>query len=324
MTSRERFRLTMSYGRPDRPPLFEEGLRDDVMERWRAQGLASEDELRAMVTFDRRERITLDTSPKPALTAPMPCDADMSELRRRFNASAPGRLPEEWGQCIEQWRTRDTVLELFVHSGFFLTQGADIWDRVHRILLMSHDAPDRVLGVMEAVGACATELVRRVLADVEVDMAIFSEPISGPDRPLLGPRMYERLVLSTYRPIVAELHRGGCAAIVFQTYANTRALLPSVVEAGFNCLWAVESGEGAMDYAEIRREFGRDLRLIGGIDLDLLRTDPPTIRQAMRRIVPPLLADGGYVPLADGRVRSDVHLANYLCYREELMRLTAA
>ncbi len=34
--------------------------------------------------------------------------------------------------------------------------------------------------------------------------------------------------------------------------------------------------------------------------------------------MPPLLAQGGYVPLADGRVRANVPLENYLYYRRLL------
>ncbi len=312
----------MAYQTPDRPPLFEEGLRDDVLARWQSEGIESADRLREMVSYDLRERITLDLGPHPQLPTPVPCDSDAETLRRSLDPMDPSRLPEDWTDCTDRWLSRDAVLEVWAHSGFFLTQAADVWDRVHRILLLSHDEPERVRMVMEAVAACAVGLIKRMPKAIEVDMAIFSEPISGPDRPLLGPRMYRELALSTYRPIIEALSEAGCKTIVFQTYANSRALLKAVVEAGFNCLWSVEAGEGAMDYSEIRREFGRDLRLIGGIDLDILRTDPPTIRRAMERIVAPLLNEGGYVPLADGRVRADVPLANYLCYREELERLT--
>jgi hypothetical protein len=73
-----------------------------------------------------------------------------------------------------------------------------------------------------------------------------------------------------------------------------------------------------MDYAGLRQEFGKDLRLIGGIDLDVLRLDKGAIQQEVLQVVPPLLADGGYVPLADGRVRADVPLENYLFYRQLL------
>jgi hypothetical protein len=37
--------------------------------------------------------------------------------------------------------------------------------------------------------------------------------------------------------------------------------------------------------------------------------------------VPPLLEDGGYIPLADGRVREDVPFENYVCHRQLLEQL---
>jgi hypothetical protein len=69
-------------------------------------------------------------------------------------------------------------------------------------------------------------------------------------------------------------------------------------------------------------EYGKKLRLIGGIDLDVLRQDKEAIRVEVEEKVPPLLAQGGYVPLADGRVREDIPLENYLYYRELLQRVT--
>ncbi len=39
MNSRQRFHETMHYGRPDRAPLFQEGIRAEVLESWHTQGL---------------------------------------------------------------------------------------------------------------------------------------------------------------------------------------------------------------------------------------------------------------------------------------------
>jgi hypothetical protein len=77
-----------------------------------------------------------------------------------------------------------------------------------------------------------------------------------------------------------------------------------------------------MDYRDLRREFGRDLRLIGGVDLDVLRLDKESIKREVYEKVPPLLADGGFVPLADGRVRKDIPLENYLYYRRLFEEVT--
>jgi hypothetical protein len=78
-----------------------------------------------------------------------------------------------------------------------------------------------------------------------------------------------------------------------------------------------------MDYRSLRKQFGKDLRLIGGIDLDALRHSKDRIYSELNEKLPPLLAEGGYVPLADGRVREDVPFENYLYYRELLQKLTS-
>ena len=116
--------------------------------------------------------------------------------------------------------------------------------------------------------------------------------------------------------------RHGVAAICYLTYANSRALLPAVLKSGFNCLWACEVNAQAMDCRDIRREFGRDLRLIGGIDLDALSMGKKAIRNEIVRTVPPLLAEGGYIPLADGRVRANIPFGNYVYYRQLLQKVT--
>jgi uroporphyrinogen-III decarboxylase len=133
--------------------------------------------------------------------------------------------------------------------------------------------------------------------------------------------MYEEFVLPSYDPLLQVLRRHDVETLVFSTYANARLLIPSILKWGFNCLWAYEVSVEAMDYRDIRREFGRDLRLIGGIDLDALRTSREAIRHEIETKVPPLVADGGYVPLADGRVREDVTFEHYAYYRETLRRV---
>ena len=73
-----------------------------------------------------------------------------------------------------------------------------------------------------------------------------------------------------------------------------------------------------MDYRDLRHEFGHDLRLIGGIDLDALRQSKEAIRREVEEKVPYLVADGGYIPLADGRIRKDILFDHYIYYRRIL------
>jgi hypothetical protein len=175
---------------------------------------------------------------------------------------------------------------------------------------------------MEIQGDFNARMALKVLQEVEVDAAVFSEPIGGNAGPLISPRMYEDFVLKSYEPLLDVLYRHNVEIIIFRTYANARLLLPSILKRGFNCLWACEVDASAMDYRDIRREFGRDLRLIGGVDLDALRRGKEAIRREIMEKVPPLLESGGYIPLADGRVREDVRYEDYLYYRELLAEVT--
>jgi uroporphyrinogen decarboxylase len=134
--------------------------------------------------------------------------------------------------------------------------------------------------------------------------------------------MYEDMVLRSYEPVLEVLNKYAVETTAFVTYANARVLLPSIIKWRFNCLWACEVNIEEMDYRNIRQEFGRELRLIGGIDLDALRRDKDTIRREIEEKVPPLVADGGYVPLADGRIRADVPFENYVYYRRLLEEVT--
>lgn len=323
VTTRERFRRTLGYSCPDRPPLFDEGLRDEVLVRWRSEGLPQDADLQDLFRYDRRESLSIDFGPRPGLGRPVETRRDLREFRKRLDPTDPGRLPIDWDQIVARESSRTDLLQLFVHNGLFLTHGADRWPGVTALLYRVHDDPILVRGVLEAYAECVVGVLARVLPHVQPDFIGFSEPISGPDRPLISPRMYRSLVLPSYTAILRAARAGGCRAIVFQTYANSRALLPAVVEAGFDCLWSVESPPGSMDYAQIRREFGRDLRLIGGIDLDTLRQPSDAIRRDLLAAVPPLLADGGYIPLADGRVRPDISFESYRAYRDLLSEMTA-
>jgi len=318
MSNRQRFQETMHYGRPDRPPYFEEGIREEVVAAWRQQGLAADADLATLFPSDPTEYIEPEFDPLPEFECWPSSRAELAELEKRLDPADTARLPEGWTEQVQSLRDRDTVRMLQVHQGFFLSAGVMGWGRFADVMRALTGDPGYVHRLMEICGEFSASLVERMLAEVSIDAAVFSEPIGDNGGPLISPRMYEEFVLSSYEPVLQVLRRHGVDTLVFLTYANARLLIPSILERGFNCLWACEVFGDAMDYRDIRREFGRDLRLIGGIDLDALRQGRDAIREEIETKVPPLLASGGYVPLADGRVREDVAFEDYAYYRETL------
>lgn len=320
MSARRRFHETLAFGRPDRVPLWEEGLRDDVLARWHTEGLPAGQDLADIFTYDQREQIEVNLD--PARTGAVLKDrAAVRTWREGLDANDDARLPQDWAAQVLHWQNREHVLELPVHRGLFRTMEVTRWAELESVIYLLADQPGVVREIMDEYAAFAAALADRVLREVNVDFASFSEPIGSNHAPIVSPASYRDIVLASYRPVLDVMHRHGVRWIVFVTYANARVLLRDVIDAGFNVLWAVETESTAMNYRSIRGEYGRDLRLIGGIDLDVLTCDASDINRELLTEVPPLLADGGYIPLADGRVRSSVPFANYACYRRLLEEL---
>jgi len=323
MTSRERFRKTLAFEPGDRVPLLKEGIREEVVEEWRKQGLAENETLDDIFHYDQREEIWLDLEPIPALERwPHNC-GELDSLRSRLDIHDRARLPEDWLEIKRRIEHNHAIAILRVHRGFFLSLGVNDWTRFLEVMYLIQDDPTLVRAILEVQGDFSARLVEHVLTEITVDAALFSEPIGGNDRPLLSPDMYEEFVLPSLQPLFSVLEANKVKTRIFRTYANVRQLLPVIVNSGFNCLWACETNIADMDYLDIRQKFGQDLGLIGGLDLDALRKDKHAIETELRGKVPPLLASGGYIPLADGRVRNDVPFRNYVFYRRLLEDLVS-
>jgi len=311
----------MSYGQPDRVPYFEEGIREDVIKTWKTQGMPVGIPFSEIFSIDRRVEIMPELEPRPSLTRWPSERSDLITLDRSLDPDDPGRLPADWPLLVGSWSGHEDALMLRVHRGLYQTLGVSAWQRFSEVNTLLMDDPELVHEALEIQASFAARLVRRVLSEVEVDAAIFSEPISGNSGPLISPQMFEEFLFPSYKPVLEVLHEYGVKTIIFRTYANARILVPAVLKWGFNCLWACEDSVGAMDYGDLRREFGHELRLIGGINVDVLRKDKETIQREVEEKVPPLLEEGGFIPLADGRIRSYVPYENYVFYRTLLTKV---
>lgn len=321
MNGRERFQKIMGYDQPDRAPLFKEGIRDDVIETWHSEGMPRDKVLAELFKIDQRIDVQPELEPRPRL-AQWPVErAHLKEFEHNLNPEDPGRLPVDWQERVDEYATQDKPIMLRVHRGLYQTLGVIDWRGFADVNLLLIDDPKLAHDLLEIQANFAARLVQRILSEVNVDAAIFSEPISDNNGPLISPKMFESFGYTSYSPLLEVLQRSGVQTIIFRSYANARFLLPVILKWGFNCLWACEENFGDMDYRIIRREFGRELRLIGGIDVDILRQDKESIRREVMEKVPSLLADGGFIPLADGRIRANVPYENYDYYRNLLEKV---
>jgi hypothetical protein len=311
----------MQSGQPDRPTLFDEGQREEVLAAWRLQGMPDGATLAELFAIDERDEIEPDLYPSPDLE-PWPTRLEaLDALQDALNPDDPARLPDNWDALVQGWRDRQQTVMLRVHRGFFQSIGVYDWRRFYQMMLLVKDAQHAVHKMLEIQGEFNARITERVLRDIQVDAAVFGEPIGDNTGPLISPRTYRELVLPTYQPVIEVLQRYNIRTIILRAFANIHPLIPDLLKAGINCLWVVEVQALEMEYPRLRKEFGNDLRLIGGLDLDVLRGDRELIRRELEEKVPLLLEQGGFAPLLDGRVRQNITWENYCYYRELLEQL---
>ena len=83
---------------------------------------------------------------------------------------------------------------------------------------------------------------------------------------------------------------------------------------GVDTLWPIER---ASDFhpMEIRKEFGKSLRLWGGVDKRVLAQGDEAIRSHLKELIP-LIEQGGYIPTVDHLIPPEVSWDNFQFYME--------
>jgi uroporphyrinogen decarboxylase len=138
--------------------------------------------------------------------------------------------------------------------------------------------------------------------------------------PLLGPAHFRRFLVPHYRRLTDLLHRHGVDVVWVDCDGKIDALLPLWLDAGVNCMMPVEVGTWGADPVRLRREYGRDLLMMGGYDKRILSRNQAEIEAEIQRLAP-LVEEGGYIPFCDHRVPPDVPLENYVLYVETARRV---
>ena len=316
MNERERFRLLFRGAAVDRPPLLEEGVRDGVLEAWRAQGLPPGKTHLEIFGLTPHENIGPDITPLSDGSVPL-VSMSTRDYRRAFRVTR-GRFPKDWRKTARRLEDRNHIVCLWASRGFFQALGVEDWATFRPVMRALIKNPSGVRDKAEIYGEFCARMLEMALRDVEPEFIYLSEPISDNRGSLISPAMFEEFMIPAYKQVISTAKRLGCGNILVSTYGNSALLFPCMIRAGVTLLWISEAAEVPdLDYRCLRRRFGTELGLIGGIPLSLLRSETAEgMKIRLREIIDPLLEAGRYIPLAGGRIREDVRWPIYKGYRE--------
>jgi len=223
--------------------------------------------------------------------------------------SAPGA--DNFEEAREILNSSRWPVEITVGSLFGKTRN---WVGLTKLSYMLFDNEDLVAKIMAHLADLSLSVVSRFLEamDAPVEYANWWEDMAFNKGPLISPRHIKKLIIPNYRRVNDYLHSKGIDIIGVDSDGRLDKLIPLWLESGINFVYPNEVAAGN-DVAALRKRFGREMRLIGGIDKRALAKGRDAIKEELDRRLP-LVADGGYLPSVDHSVPPDISFNNYMTY----------
>ena len=234
-------------------------------------------------------------------------------LQPRFEERVPGN----WADLVAHLPARTDPLVNFADRwGGFFGPLRNLMG-LEGLCLAFYDDPQLIGRMMDQRVEAIVAITERVLAEVEIDMFAFWEDMAFNHGPLLSPRHFDEFMVPRYAEVCAWLRSKGVELIGLDSDGDITELIPLWLKAGINVLWPFERAAG-MDVLEVRRQYGRDLALIGGIDKRVVARGGEVMRQEVDRVLP-LVEEGGYIPELDHSAPPDISWPNMCEYMEYLL-----
>ncbi|MBN1674224.1 MAG: hypothetical protein JXR37_24460 [Kiritimatiellae bacterium] len=184
------------------------------------------------------------------------------------------------------------------------------------------DYPGMVEDMVETQCVLVEDFLDQVLPHFEFDFASNWEDICFKSGPIVTVDFFKNVVMPRYKRIDRKLKAHGIDIWWSDCDGDVRPILPYFLEGGINCMFPYEVNS-CCHPKELLDEYGKDLRIMGGVDKIELAKGPEAIKAYLESLVP-LVERGGYIPFCDHRCPPNVKQEYYLYYldlKEEMFGL---
>ncbi|MBA4388574.1 MAG: hypothetical protein C0404_11370 [Verrucomicrobia bacterium] len=239
---------------------------------------------------------------------------DFADIRKRMVGTMPDRMPKELDEKrLQRWaqRTYPLVLGRNCAARGFYWRARELMGTVN-LSYAWYDYPELMHEMMEFFADFLIETSRPALQKLKVDYFVFNEDMSMKGGPLLGPDTYREFIFPHFKRVIDFLRSNGVRYIAVDSDGDPTVLIPHLLDAGVDTIWPVERASDVSPQ-EWRRQFGRDLRIWGGVDKRILPLGPEAIRKHLAEFIP-LIEEGGFIPTVDHTVPPDVSWDNFRHY----------
>jgi len=173
---------------------------------------------------------------------------------------------------------------------------------------------DKILQVNLEIGK---KLIR-----LGADMIWAGDDCGGQEGMIMSPDLWRRIFKPRIKFLFEELRKVKPEIkIAWHSCGAIRPIIPDFIEIGLDILNPIQPLARHMDPFTLKTEFGHDLILFGGIDIQHLlpRATPAGIKDDVRRKIEVLGKDGGYIIAPAHNIQDDTPLENILAFFEAVL-----
>ena len=178
------------------------------------------------------------------------------------------------------------------------------------------DAPELLESVLRKRARDNRRWAETVARERLCPIFLLADDVACKNRLLFSPRFLRRVFLPAVRTMCEPLAEAG-VSVIFHSDGDITELLPELIEAGIHGIHPIEPLAG-MNIAELKREHGDSLVLVGNVDSSQLLPNgtPEEVRRAARECLRIASPGGGHFIGSSGQIGPGVPLENALAFFE--------
>lgn len=262
----------------------------------------------------------LTPSTKVYVDFPLKTMADWQEYKKRFDPYDNRRLPDYWGQeMFDDYNNGgDPVI---LHMTWGPARGIKTFfqfglDRFIDILLYE---PEIIEDMFDFWADYTIAFIGRFAEKIKTDAFVLNDDgIAYKTSLMISPDLFAKYYKPAMRRINDYLDSIGIDVRGYYTSGHLDPLIPTLLDTGFNLIGPIETSS-AMDAVMLKKEYGRDLLLMGNLSRDAVIEGKEAIKKEVMSKVPWLMEQGGYIPAMDDIITPDIKLEN-MRYLSQLVR----
>jgi len=290
------------------------GFEDKILER-RASSVVMQDG--SGVVAERYGNEVEESSIPRFIRFPVQTPADWASMKERYRLDDPVRvIPQNEIENARSEADKGKMVSIFF-TGFY--GQLRNWMGMENLSLAFYEFPEMVHDMVEHWAELCAQQIEQLPKDFPIEQIVWWEDMAGRNGPLVGPKMFREFLQPGYHRVMTAAKKHGAVLGIVDCDGNPHDIVANWLEEGVNIMFPLEVQAGVDAFAW-RREFGKQLRLKGGIAKEPLVQGGKAIDRELERIKP-LLEQGGYIPHLDHLVPPDISYANYCYYLEKKRKL---